>query len=113
MQTKNPISRRQFIGGAAAFTATALLPGSVLGSSMLRSSHAAMAKFKGVNIGVITYSFRSMPGSADELLHYLCFAAAAMLRFHHTSRAVGNSPLIQVIPAKLLNYSLLLDKLFR
>lgn len=70
MQTRNPISRRRFIGGAAALGAAAFLPGSLPGSSLSRNS-AAYARFKGVNIGVITYSFRSMPDSAEDLLGYL------------------------------------------
>jgi sugar phosphate isomerase/epimerase len=71
MQTKNPINRRQFISGAAALTAAAFVPGSILGNSLMRRSTMASAKFKGVNIGVITYSFRSMPGSAEDLLNYM------------------------------------------
>ncbi len=61
------LSRRTFLGGAAALAASSMMPG--------RSLAAAGAKpdsnFNGVQIGVITYSFRSMPGSAEDLLKYL------------------------------------------
>lgn len=46
-------------------SATAFLPNSLFGNSN------AFRKHKGVNIGVITYSFRSMPGQIDDLLNYL------------------------------------------
>ena len=56
-----------FIGGAAALTATSLLP---------RPARAAAAgkpdsNFNGVQIGTITYSFRSLPGSAEDLLKHI------------------------------------------
>jgi len=61
------LSRRTFIGGAAALAASSMIPG--------RARAAAVAKpdsnFNGVQIGVITYSFRSMPSSAEDLLKYL------------------------------------------
>ncbi len=61
------LSRRSFLGGTAALAASAMLPG--------RASAAAAAapnsKFAGVQIGVTTYSYRSMPGSAENLLEYI------------------------------------------
>lgn len=61
------ISRRTFMGGAAALAAATLIP---------RQSTAAEggkpdSNFGGVQIGVITYSFRSLPCSAEEILGYL------------------------------------------
>lgn len=61
----NPVGRRQFLQSAIA--ASAVLP---------RYARAATdtqpdSNFNGVQIGVITYSFRSMPGSAEDLLGYL------------------------------------------
>lgn len=60
------ISRRTFIGGAAALATAAMLP---------RYARAADAKpnsnFNGVQIGVITYSYRSMPSRAEDLLKYI------------------------------------------
>ncbi len=61
------LSRRSFVGGAAALAASAVLP---------REATAAVddkpnSNFNGVQIGVITYSYRSMPSSAEDLLKYL------------------------------------------
>ena len=60
------LTRRSFIGGATAFATAALLP---------RSGSAADSKpdsnFNGVQIGAITYSYRSMPSTAEDLLGYL------------------------------------------
>jgi sugar phosphate isomerase/epimerase len=68
MQNQDTIlSRRNFIGGAAALAASSLLPD--------RASAVSAAKpdsnFNGVQIGVITYSYRSLPGSAEDLLKYI------------------------------------------
>ncbi|HYW79486.1 MAG TPA: sugar phosphate isomerase/epimerase [Thermoguttaceae bacterium] len=61
------VSRRTFLGGAAALAASSMVP--------KFSSAAEGAKpdsnFGGVQIGVITYSFRSLPSSAEDLLGYL------------------------------------------
>jgi sugar phosphate isomerase/epimerase len=62
------LSRRTFLGSAAALAASA--------SGGLRSALAAEAGkpdscFSGVQIGTITYSFRSMPGSAEDILKYV------------------------------------------
>ena len=68
------ISRRRFLGTAAAMTA------GIVGVPGLRAASAAPAfhlgsgpdsKFGGVQIGAITYSYRSLPSSAEQLLGYL------------------------------------------
>jgi sugar phosphate isomerase/epimerase len=59
------LSRRGFMGGAAALAASAVLPEIALGGAGKPNS-----KFNGVQIGVITYSFRGMPSSAEDLLGY-------------------------------------------
>jgi sugar phosphate isomerase/epimerase len=58
------ISRRTFIGGAAALAASTLVPQRAAGAK-------PNSNFGGVEIGAITYSFRSMPSSAEDLLGYL------------------------------------------
>ena len=68
MQHQNTtLSRRTFIGGAAALAASSVMPS--------RASAASVAKpnsnFNGVQIGIITYSYRSLPGTAEELLEYI------------------------------------------
>ncbi len=61
------LTRRNFIGGAAALTASSMLPGRVL----CASDDKPDSKFNGVQIGVITYSYRSMPSSAEDILKYV------------------------------------------
>jgi sugar phosphate isomerase/epimerase len=67
LDDNNALSRRSFIGMTAAIAATAALP---------RPCAAAVgalpdSQFSGVQIGAITYSFRSLPGSAEDLLKYV------------------------------------------
>jgi sugar phosphate isomerase/epimerase len=60
---KNCVSRRTFLGAAAGVAAASMLPSRVWAAT-------PNSKFNGVQIGVITYSYRSMPGSADDVLKY-------------------------------------------
>lgn len=66
------LSRRQFIGrSAAAVTGIALASNSVLGApAIIRNLGKPNSKFNGVQIGAITYSFRSLPGNAEQILKY-------------------------------------------
>jgi sugar phosphate isomerase/epimerase len=65
------LSRRSFLTKS-----TAMLSGLVIGSSSLaapaiiRSLQKPNSKFDGVQIGVITYSFRSLPSNAEQILKY-------------------------------------------
>lgn len=64
------ISRRRFIGSTAlAAAGMALASKSVFAAGSLFQSKPNSV-INGVQIGVITYSFRSMPGSAEQLLKY-------------------------------------------
>jgi len=56
-----------FLGGAAALAASPLMPGIAAAASDARPS----SNFHGVQIGVITYSYRSLPSSAEDLLKYI------------------------------------------
>ncbi len=68
MQKTNPtLSRRAFLGGTAALAASSMIPG----RSALASVAGPDSKFNDVQIGVITYSYRSLPGSAENLLEYI------------------------------------------
>ena len=66
------LSRRQFIGKtAAAMTGIALASNSVFGApAIIRNLGKPNSKFNGVQIGAITYSFRSLPGNAEQILKY-------------------------------------------
>ena len=70
-QNTQTLSRRELIGGAAAITAAAVMPGYVLGGSGGRKMQRPDSKFNGVQIGAITYSFRSMSSSSEDLLKYI------------------------------------------
>lgn len=60
------VSRRTFLGGATALAASTLMP------HLARAADTAPnSKFHGVQIGVITYSYRSLPSRAEDLLKYL------------------------------------------
>jgi sugar phosphate isomerase/epimerase len=67
------ISRRQFIGASAA-TVAGLVIGtkSVIGApAIIKNLGKPNSMFKGVQVGTITYSFRSMPDqSAESILKY-------------------------------------------
>jgi len=66
---KPGINRRRFIGTAAtAAAALSLTPASFAGT--LAGSGKPNSKFGGVQIGAITYSWRSMPTSAEDILRY-------------------------------------------
>jgi len=64
---RTTFSRRTFIGGAAALAASSLVA--------TRASAALAEKpnsnFNGVQIGIITYSYRSLPSTAEDLLKYI------------------------------------------
>lgn len=70
-QSETTVSRRGFMGGAAAFAASAMMSRYVLAGSGGRLASKPNSNFNGVQIGAITYSFRSMPSTAEDLLKYL------------------------------------------
>jgi sugar phosphate isomerase/epimerase len=70
-QSETTVSRRGFMGGAAAIAASAMMSRYVLAGSGGRSAGKPNSNFNGVQIGAITYSYRGMPGTAEDLLKYL------------------------------------------
>ena len=68
-RSSNQISRRRFIAGSSALASAAFLPTGLL--SYACSSGRLNSKFGGVQIGAISYSFRSMPDGAEDILNYL------------------------------------------
>jgi sugar phosphate isomerase/epimerase len=69
-QNETSVSRREFIGGTAVFAASAIMSRYVLAGSDSRPASKPNSNFDGVQIGAITYSFRSMPSSAEDILKY-------------------------------------------
>jgi sugar phosphate isomerase/epimerase len=70
-QSKTTISRRGFMSGAAAIAASTIMPRYALGGSGAPGAGKPNSNFNGVQIGAITYSYRGMPGTAEDLLKYL------------------------------------------
>ncbi|MCL4191684.1 MAG: sugar phosphate isomerase/epimerase [Thermoguttaceae bacterium] len=64
---KIDLSRRSFLGGAAALAASSMI------SNVAPAAEAARpnSNFNGVQIGVITYSYRSLPGTVEDILKYV------------------------------------------
>jgi sugar phosphate isomerase/epimerase len=70
-QSETTFSRRGFMGGAAALAASAMMGRYALAGMGDTSASKPNSNFNGVQIGAITYSFRSMPSTAEDLLKYL------------------------------------------
>jgi len=62
----NVLSRRSFMGSMAALGAVSMVPAKVFGADAKPNS-----VFGGVQVGVITYSYRSMPGGAENVLQHV------------------------------------------
>jgi len=73
VQMKKPqiMSRRELLGGAAAVAALAMAPGAMLKGVAGQTAGKPDSKFGGVQIGTITYSYRGLPGTAEDILKYV------------------------------------------
>ncbi len=69
MKSNQSLSRRKFIGSVATATAALSFSPSVFGN-VLSAFKKPDSKFGGVQIGAITYSWRSMPSTAEDILKY-------------------------------------------
>ncbi|UCC96920.1 MAG: sugar phosphate isomerase/epimerase [Phycisphaerales bacterium] len=67
-RNETAMSRRSFMGTAAALAASTMMSRYALGGS---GAGKPNSNFNGVQIGAITYSFRSMPSTAEDLLKYI------------------------------------------
>jgi sugar phosphate isomerase/epimerase len=70
-QEQRMMSRRELLGGAAAVAALTVAPNGVLRGAASGSAGKPNSNFGGVQIGAITYSFRGMPGTAEDILKYV------------------------------------------
>lgn len=90
-----PISRRTFLGkSTAAVTAFSLVGSPVIGApAIIRNLGKPNSKFNGVQIGVISYSFRSLPCNAEQVLKYCidCNISAVEL-MGNTGEAFAGAP---------------------
>lgn len=64
-------SRREFLLKGSIASVGLLMTGATAWSKSFSFMAGPGSKFFGVQIGVITYSFRSMPGNAEQLLKYI------------------------------------------
>jgi sugar phosphate isomerase/epimerase len=64
-------SRREFLIKGSITSLGLLVTGSAVWSKPFFSAEKPNSKFFGVQIGAITYSFRSMPANAQQLLQYI------------------------------------------
>lgn len=93
--TPSPVSRRLFLGQS-----TLALTGLTLGSKDLFSGPAILknlgkpnSKFNGVQLGVISYSFRSLPSNAEQVLKYCLDAnVSAIELMGNTTEAFAGAP---------------------
>lgn len=71
-ETEQSLSRRAFIAkSAAAVTGVVLAARPVFGApAIIRNAGKPNSKFNGVQVGVITYSWRSLPVDAESVLRY-------------------------------------------
>ena len=88
-------SRRQFLGAAALTLAgTALAPISTFGApAFIQNLGKPNSRFNGVQIGAITYSFRSLPVDAEQVLRYcLTCNVSAIELMGNTAEAFAGAP---------------------
>ncbi len=101
-KTNQGTSRRAFLYQSSLASLGVLLTGkSAIASSGLFGSQLPNSKVNGVQIGVITYSFRSMPGSAEELLKYCVSAGISAIELMgDPAEAYAGSPVGLMAPMK-------------
>ncbi|MEO5600452.1 MAG: sugar phosphate isomerase/epimerase [Cyclobacteriaceae bacterium] len=97
------LSRRQFIGRtAAAMTGMAFAYNTTSfgAPAIIKNLGKPNSKFNGVQIGAITYSFRSLPGNAEQILKYCidCNISAIEL-MGTTAEAFAGAPNMNTEPA--------------
>lgn len=71
---KKGLSRRKFLGNTATIAAFSMIPVNYLGKNIDKAATSAVtapgSNFGGVQIGAITYSWRSMPGGVENVIKY-------------------------------------------
>ena len=94
-QPDQSISRRKFLAtSSTAAAAFSVMGSSVLGApAFIRNLGKPNSKFNGVQIGVISYSFRSLPCNAEQVLKYCidCNISAVEL-MGNTGEAFAGAP---------------------
>ena len=74
IKSKKNLSRRKFLGSTATVAAFSMMPANLFSNSRPVAKNLAGTTqdsgFGGVQIGAITYSWRSMPGGVDNIIKY-------------------------------------------
>ena len=97
------VSRRAFIGKSAlALTGLAFGTPKVFGApALLKNLGKPNSKFSGVQLGVITYSFRSLPTNAEQVINYCQEANVnAIELLGSTAEAFSGAPHASTEPMK-------------
>lgn len=99
----NTFSRRDFLAKSAlAATAVAFAQNSSFGfPAIIRNYGKPNSKIAGVQIGAITYSFRSMPTDAESVLKYCVEAGISAIELMGTTaEAFAGAPNVSIEPMK-------------
>ena len=64
------LSRRRFLTNSAALAAVSMTPAGIALGNPVQQQQKVDSNFGGVNIGAITYSWRSMPGGLENIVKY-------------------------------------------
>ena len=99
----NSYSRRRFLGITAA--ALALVPVTVASGVAPKRSKTRKpdSKFGGVQVGAITYSWRSMPGTAEDTLKYCLLCGISSIELMgNTAELYAGLPQAPARPARAL-----------
>lgn len=95
IQNQNPaVSRREFIEKSALAITGVAIASQVIGApAIIKSLGKPNSKFNGVQLGTITYSFRSMPCNAEQVLKYCLDAnVSAIELMGNTAEAFAGAP---------------------
>src|SRR5258706_1801221 len=95
LKADSSVSRREFLGKSAL-----VMAGFAIGSRQVYGAPAILknlgkpnSKFNGVQLGTITYSFRSLPGNAEQVLKYCLDAnVSAIELMGTTAEAFAGAP---------------------
>lgn len=100
------ISRRRFLQQGSMASAGILLMGSAARAAGLLLPGVPNSKYFGVQVGVITYSYRTMPGSVKEILNYITESGLSAIELmgdapeEYAGRPVNPNPLPSPVPGQ-------------
>ncbi|MEO5976522.1 MAG: sugar phosphate isomerase/epimerase [Chryseolinea sp.] len=103
MQKFNKVSRREFIGkSAVSLVGATMMTSKIFGApAILKNLGKPNSKFAGIQIGAISYSFRSLPSNAEQLLkYYIDSNISAIELMGSTAEAFAGAPHASTEPMK-------------